>query len=124
MKESYGEGLANHTSLESCGNCSNAVAEALTERNIVMPAAVRTQGRGAVSIKLQGVRRKAQQDKDVRFNNLFHHITVDLLTNSFYSLKKNAAAVVETGKWLNSVIRGFQNYYAVPGNMNLVKSFL
>ena len=31
--------------------------------------------------------------------------------------------VVETGKWLNSVIKGFQNYYAVPGNMNLVKSF-
>jgi len=31
MKESYGEGLANHTSLESCGDCSNAVAEALTE---------------------------------------------------------------------------------------------
>ena len=31
MKESYGEGIANHTSLKSCGNCSNAVAEALTE---------------------------------------------------------------------------------------------
>jgi hypothetical protein len=31
MKESYGEGLANHTSLESCGNCSNVIAEALTE---------------------------------------------------------------------------------------------
>jgi hypothetical protein len=31
MKESYGEGLANHTSLESCGVCSNALAEALTE---------------------------------------------------------------------------------------------
>ncbi len=31
MKESYGEGLANHISLESCGNCSNVVAEALTE---------------------------------------------------------------------------------------------
>ena len=25
------EGLANYTSLESCGNCSNVVAEALTE---------------------------------------------------------------------------------------------
>ena len=34
MKESYGEGLANYTSLESCGNCSNAVAEALTEGSI------------------------------------------------------------------------------------------
>ena len=31
MKASYGEGLANRTSLESCGNCSNATAEALTE---------------------------------------------------------------------------------------------
>ncbi len=31
MKESYSEGLANHTSLESCGDCSNALAEALTE---------------------------------------------------------------------------------------------
>lgn len=31
MKESYGEDLANHTSLESCGDCSNALAEALTE---------------------------------------------------------------------------------------------
>ncbi len=31
MKESYGEGLANHTSLESCGDCSNAMAEALIE---------------------------------------------------------------------------------------------
>lgn len=31
MKESYGEGLANHTSLESCGNCSNVKAEAQRE---------------------------------------------------------------------------------------------
>jgi hypothetical protein len=31
--------------------------------------------------------------------------------------------VMETGKWLNSVIRGYQNYYAVPGNMTLMKSF-
>ena len=31
MKASYGEGLANHTSLEPCDNCSNVMAEALTE---------------------------------------------------------------------------------------------
>ena len=30
MKESYGEGLANHTGPESCGNGSNVRAEALT----------------------------------------------------------------------------------------------
>lgn len=31
--------------------------------------------------------------------------------------------VKETGMWLHSVIRGYQNYYAVPGNMDLMKSF-
>lgn len=31
--------------------------------------------------------------------------------------------VKETGTWLNSVIRGYQNYYAVPGNMDMMKSF-
>ena len=72
---------------------------ALTKGNIVVPAAVRTQGRRAVSIGLQGVRRKAQQDKDVRFNNLFNHITSDLLIKSFYSLKKNAAAGVDKVTW-------------------------
>ena len=72
---------------------------ALTEGNIVMPAAVRTQGRGAVSIGLQGVRRKAQLDKDVRFNNLFHHVTPNLLIKSFYGLKKNAAAGVDKVTW-------------------------
>ena len=30
MKESYGEGVATHTGLESCGGGSNAMAEALT----------------------------------------------------------------------------------------------
>jgi RNA-directed DNA polymerase len=30
MKESYGEGLANHAGPESCGGGSNAMAEALT----------------------------------------------------------------------------------------------
>ena len=31
MKESYGEGLANHAGLESCGDSGNAIDEALTE---------------------------------------------------------------------------------------------
>ena len=30
MKESYSEGIANHTGPESCGGGSNAMAEALT----------------------------------------------------------------------------------------------
>jgi len=72
---------------------------ALTEGNILNTAAVRTQGRGAVSISFQGVRRKAQQDNGAKFNNLFHHINTELLMESFYSLKKNAAAGVDEMTW-------------------------
>jgi len=71
----------------------------LTKGNIMNTAAVRTQGREAASIGLDGVRRKARQDKDVRFNNLFHHITSDLLMSSFYGLKRNAAAGVDEITW-------------------------
>ena len=53
---------------------------ALTEGNTMNTAAVRTQGRDTASIGLDGVRKRAQQDKDARFNNLFHHITAELLT--------------------------------------------
>ena len=72
---------------------------ALTEGNTMNTAAVRTQGRAAASNGLYGVRRKAQQDKGARFNNLFHHITPEQLTESFYSLKKNAAAGVDEMTW-------------------------
>ena len=72
---------------------------ALTEGNTMNTAAVRTQGRVNASTGLCGVRRKAQQDKEARFNNLFHHITSERLTKSFFSLKKNAAAGVDEMTW-------------------------
>lgn len=72
---------------------------ALAEGNTMKAAAVRTQGRVAASTGLCGVRRKAQQDKGAGFNNLFHHITPELLTESFHSLKRNAAAGVDGETW-------------------------
>ncbi len=72
---------------------------ALTKGNIIKTAAVRTQGRGAASSGLYGIRRKAQQDKGARFNNLFHHITTTLLTKSFYELKRDAAKGVDEVGW-------------------------
>ena len=72
---------------------------ALTEGNTMNAAVVRTQGRVAASTGLCGVRSKAQQDKNARFNNLFHHITLKLLLQSFYNLKKKAAAGVDEMTW-------------------------
>jgi hypothetical protein len=38
-------------------------------------------------------------------------------------IKRKHRPLQETGKWLDSVIRGFTNYYAVPGNMDSVRAF-
>ena len=79
---------------------------ALTKGNTTNTAAVRTQGRVAASTGLCGVRRKAQQDKDARFNNLFHHITPELLTKSFYiKFEKQVHPIV------NSLLDQFSIYF-------------
>jgi len=48
-----------------------------------------------VSIGVQGVREAARKRPQVRFNALLHHITVDLLRESFHELKRKAAPGVD-----------------------------
>jgi RNA-directed DNA polymerase len=56
-------------------------------------------GEQHVSQGLQGVRRVAKEKKQERFTTLLHHVTVDLLRESFASLKKQAAAGVDGVTW-------------------------
>ena len=46
-----------------------------------------------------GVRRTAQANKQERFTALLHHLTVDLLRESYYALKRNAAPGVDGVSW-------------------------
>ncbi len=71
----------------------------LTEGNAMETAVVRTQSRRTASIDLQRVRKIARRDKDVRFTNLLHFVTIDLLRESFYRLKKEAAPGVDRLTW-------------------------
>ena len=48
---------------------------------------------------LLGVREAAQKDRSLKFTALLHHITPELLTSSFYELKKNAAAGIDGMTW-------------------------
>ena len=48
---------------------------------------------------LERVRRTAREDKQVRFTALLHHLTVDLLRESFLSLKRKAAPGVDGQTW-------------------------
>jgi group II intron reverse transcriptase/maturase len=56
-------------------------------------------GAKGVSQGLQGVRRVAKERKQERFTTLLHHVTVDLLGESFASLKKQAAPGVDGVTW-------------------------
>ena len=59
----------------------------------------RTQGRKPVSQGLGGVREAARRDKKQKFTALLHHVTVDLLRESYGSLKRKAAPGVDGVTW-------------------------
>ena len=48
---------------------------------------------------LAGVRKVARDNKEMKFTALLHHLTVDLLRESFYSLKRKAAPGVDGVTW-------------------------
>lgn len=79
-------------------------AESLEERppakrNPQREAAVRPQRREAVSIRLERVRQRAEAEPKARFHNLFSLLTVDLLRESFYQLKRQASPGLDKVKW-------------------------
>lgn len=70
------------------------------ERNAAQDALLRTQSRTpGRSRGLHGVREAAQQDGRLRFTALLHHIDEQLLTDSFYLLKRTAAVGLDGVTW-------------------------
>ncbi len=58
-----------------------------------------TQSGERVSQGRRGVRQVAKERKQERFNALLHHVTIALLRDSFYALKRQAATGVDGVKW-------------------------
>jgi RNA-directed DNA polymerase len=52
-----------------------------------------------VSQGLASVRKAARENKEMKFTALLHHLTIDLLRESFYSLKRKAAPGVDGVTW-------------------------
>lgn len=50
-------------------------------------------------IGLDRIRIAARRDKALRFTNLMHHITVNLLRDGYYALKRDAASGVDEETW-------------------------
>jgi hypothetical protein len=112
-----GEGLGRkarmHVPEESDGgivpmNHSNKVEQSMAEseegrplikENIHQSSTRPTQSGARVSQGLAGVRKAAKEHKEMKFTALLHHVTVDLLRDSFSSLKRKAAPGVDGMTW-------------------------
>lgn len=71
-----------------------------TKENIGQARTNPTQGgKEGVSQGLAGVRRAARERKGERFTALLHHLTPELLRDSFYALKREAATGVDGVGW-------------------------
>jgi group II intron reverse transcriptase/maturase len=70
-----------------------------TKGNAGQQSTRRTQSRASVSQALERIRKVAKERKKERFTALFHHISVDLLEEAFFELKKNAAPGVDRLTW-------------------------
>jgi group II intron reverse transcriptase/maturase len=70
-----------------------------TKENIEQTTASQTQSWVNASSGLLGVREAAKREGKTRFTALLHHVTVPLLLDSFYALKRDAAPGVDGVTW-------------------------
>ncbi|MGH9401989.1 MAG: group II intron reverse transcriptase/maturase, partial [Terriglobia bacterium] len=71
----------------------------LIKENTRQPSTPSTQSETRVSQGLAGVRKAARGRKEAKFTALLHHLTVGLLRESFYALKRGAAPRVDGVTW-------------------------
>ncbi len=89
----------NHSNQERTSSAENEQGRPLIKENTPPPYTPPTQSGARVSQGLAGVRKAAKEHQEMRFTALLHHLTVDLLRESFYALKRNAAPGVDGLRW-------------------------
>src|SRR3954465_1946609 len=72
-----------------------------TKRNAKLQSTVRTQSREAVSQAQDRIRGAVTRGKEEKLTALLHHITVDVLRQAFFNLKKRAAPGVDGVTWVD-----------------------
>src|SRR5438445_5708709 len=89
----------NQTNKEERSSAEPGEKRARTKENIVQPNTNPTQSGERVSQGLSGVREVAKRRRQERFTALLHHVSVDLLRDSYYALKRQAAPGVDGVTW-------------------------
>jgi RNA-directed DNA polymerase len=90
--------------MKPTNNADGPAAESVEQRgsakgNAFEATTRRTPSRESVSPGLDRVRQTAKANRKCRFTALMHHVTPDLLRQSYFWLKRNAAAGVDGVTW-------------------------
>jgi RNA-directed DNA polymerase len=89
----------NQSNKEDLSSAEAGEGRVRAKENIVQSNTSPTQSGERVSQGLRGVRRAAKARRDERFTALLHHLSVGLLRDSFYALKRQAAPGVDGVTW-------------------------
>jgi group II intron reverse transcriptase/maturase len=89
----------NHSNKDGKLSAESGEGRPLIKENACQPNTYPTQSGKGVSQGLASVRKAARENKEMKFTALLHHLTVDLLRESFYSLKRKAAPGVDGVTW-------------------------
>jgi RNA-directed DNA polymerase len=77
----------NQTNKEERSSAEPGEKRVRAKENIVQPNTIPTQSGERVSQGLSGVREAAKKRRQERFTALLHHVSADLLLDSYYALK-------------------------------------
>src|ERR1700745_3638430 len=89
----------NHSNKIEQSMAESEEGRPLIKENIHQSSTRPTQSGARVSQGLAGGRGGARDHKEMKFTALLHHVTVDLLRDSFSSLKRKAAPGVDGMTW-------------------------
>src|SRR5246500_1994190 len=89
----------NHSNKDKRPSAESEEGRPSIKENAGQPHTYPTQSGKGESRGLAGVRQAARENKEMKFTALLHHLTVDLLRESFYSLKRKAAPGVDGVTW-------------------------
>ena len=89
----------SHLNKDEKSSAEGEEGRPVIKENTQQPNTSSTQGETRVSQGLAGVRKAAKEHKEMKFTALLHHMTVELLRESFYALKRKAAPGADGVTW-------------------------
>jgi len=92
----------NHSNKSGQPPAGSEEGRPLIKENTHQSSTLSTQSETRVSQGLAGVRRAAKERKGMKFTALLHHLTVALLRDGFYALKRKAAPGVDGITWMST----------------------